>query len=305
MENNELHDPWVDRRMAALDPPAQWQPDTVRGFTRFRERQKVYRTQRTRWTWAAIAASVTAAAFFLLTPAPCAGAGCLKTSAPLPPHTAVAVSEPLAPPPVVTTAAAQKPQASKTASARPAPPKPAPPEPLRYKESGNALAPIACELYSDYECPHCAVAFLQTMPSVIKDYVKTGKIRLVHRDFPLPMHPNAKLAARYANAAGMLGHYDAVVNQIFRTQSTWALTGDIGTQVAQVLPPDVMNKVRDMVQNDQHLDDTVTADIAAGMQDQINQTPTLVVVYKGKRQLLAPVPPYELLKSYFDELLTK
>ena len=34
-------------------------------------------------------------------------------------------------------------------------------------------------------------------------------------------------------------------------------------------------------------------------------TPTMVVVYKGKRQMLAPVPQYELLKSYFDELLTK
>jgi hypothetical protein len=31
----------------------------------------------------------------------------------------------------------------------------------------------------------------------------------------------------------------------------------------------------------------------------------MVVVYKGKRQLLAPIPPPELLKSYFDELLTK
>jgi hypothetical protein len=29
------------------------------------------------------------------------------------------------------------------------------------------------------------------------------------------------------------------------------------------------------------------------------------VVYKGKRQLLAPIPPPELLKSYFDELLAK
>ena len=119
------------------------------------------------------------------------------------------------------------------------------------------------------------------------------------------MHPHAKLAARYANAAGELGYYDVVVNQIFRTQAMWAASGDIGTQVASVLPPGVMDKVRNLVQNDAHLDDTVAADVTVGRQDQLTQTPTMVVVYKGKRQLLAPIPPPELLKSYFDELLTK
>jgi hypothetical protein len=31
----------------------------------------------------------------------------------------------------------------------------------------------------------------------------------------------------------------------------------------------------------------------------------MLVIYKGKSQMLAPIPPPELLKSYFDELLTK
>ena len=166
-------------------------------------------------------------------------------------------------------------------------------------------APITAEIFTDYECPHCATVFLQMMPWFIANYVSTGKVKLIHRDYPLPQHPYAKLAARYANAAGTLGYYDIVVNQIFRTQAIWAASGDIGTQVAQVLPPDVMDKVRDLVQSDAHLDDTVADDVAVGRQDQLNQTPTMVVVYKGKRQLLAPIPPPELLKSYFDELLTK
>ena len=55
--------------------------------------------------------------------------------------------------------------------------------------------------------------------------------------------------------------------------------------------------------NDAHLDDTVSADVAAGQQVQLNQTPTMIVTYKGKSQLLAPVPQYDLLKSYLDELL--
>jgi hypothetical protein len=66
-----------------------------------------------------------------------------------------------------------------------------------------------------------------------------------------------------------------------------------------------MDQVRALVNNDGHLDDTVNADLAIVHQDNLNQTPTLVVTYKGKRQVLAPVPPYSLLKSYLDELLTK
>jgi protein-disulfide isomerase len=279
MENNERHDQWVDRRLAALDPPQTWQPDATLGWARFRARQKAYRSSRTRWTWAAVAASVTAVGLFLLAPAPCSGAGCSKTGS--------------APPSGV----AQGPVAS---------PAPAPPEPVRkFKESGSVLAPITVELFTDYECPHCATVFLQVIPGFAADYVKTGKVKLIHRDFPLAMHRNSKLAARYANAAGELGYYDVVVNQIFRTQAVWAASGDIGTQVALVLPAGVMDKVRNLVQNDAHLDDSVAADVAIGRQDQLNQTPTMVVVYKGKRQLLAPIPPPELLKSYFDELLTK
>ena len=280
MENNERHDQWVDRRLAALDPPQTWQPDATLGLARLRARQKAYRSSRTRWTWAAVAASVTAVGLFLVAPSPCSGAGCVKTD-----------STPAAP----------------TMAAVPvAIPPSAPPAPVRkVKESGSVLAPITVELFTDYECPHCATVFLQVIPHFVADYVKTGKVRLIHRDFPLAMHRNSKLAARYANAAGELGYYDIVVNQIFRTQALWAASGDIGTQVALVLPAGIMDKVRNLVQNDAHLDDSVAADVAIGRQDQLTQTPTMVVTYKGKRQVLAPIPPPELLKSYFDELLTK
>jgi hypothetical protein len=48
-------------------------------------------------------------------------------------------------------------------------------------------------------------------------YVSNGKVKLIHRDFPLRQHPWDSLAAWCANAAGELGQYDIAVNQIFRT----------------------------------------------------------------------------------------
>ena len=77
---------------------------------------------------------------------------------------------------------------------------------------------MVCEIYSDYECPSCAGFCTQVFPKFVAEFVKTGKVRVVHRDFPLPQHPFAKLAARYANAEGEVGHFEEVEKQLFVSQ---------------------------------------------------------------------------------------
>ncbi len=292
---------WVEERMASLEPPKNWKPDASQGLEQFHRMKKGHHRRWLGAAWAAVAASVAGVVIFLALPTPCAGAGCAKpANGPV-----AAISQPAESPAPVPIPVPETPTPASPVAAAPAP-APAPiPSPFNYKAQGSEMAPITAELYTDYECPHCATVFMGVVPEFVRDYVKTGKVRFIHRDFPLNMHQYAKLAARYANAAGTLGHYDAVVHQLFRTQNSWALTGDIGTQVAQVLPPDVMDKVRNLVANDAHLDDTVNADVAAGQQVRLTMTPTMIITYKGKSQMLAPVPQYELLKSYLDELLAK
>src|ERR1700712_5429954 len=57
-----------------------------------------------------------------------------------------------------------------------------------FKESGSPTAPITIEVYTDYECPACRELFLNTLPPLTTDCVATGKVRLIHRDYPLPQH---------------------------------------------------------------------------------------------------------------------
>jgi len=52
-----------------------------------------------------------------------------------------------------------------------------------FKEIGSAKAPITVEIYADYECPHCRALYMEVVPSLIAEFVKTGKVRLIHRDF--------------------------------------------------------------------------------------------------------------------------
>ena len=188
--------------------------------------------------------------------------------------------------------------AAKSAAATPVPAK-------NFKEIGSASAPITLEVYSDYECPSCRALWMDTLPQVVKDYVTPGKVRIIHRDFPLPQHQYTRLATRYANAAGQIGRYELVFMQIFKTQPAWASNGQVDAAVAQVLPPGEMQKVRDMVKTDMHLDDTVTADLQMGQNDHLTQTPTIEVVYKGKRDQIAGALPYSVLKSYLDQMLSK
>ena len=172
-----------------------------------------------------------------------------------------------------------------------------------FKQVGSDTAPVCLEIYLDYECPHCATFVRDMVPGLMEQYIRTGRVRLLYRDFPLPTHRFAKLAARYADAAGQLGYYDAVMKQIFGTRPIWSETGDVDSQVAHVLPPGVMEKLRERVKSDPALDDMISADAAAGHEDDLNQTPFAVIVHEGKRQAITQAPlSLELLRSQIDGL---
>ena len=90
--------------------------------------------------------------------------------------------------------------------------------PASFRQAGSAGAPIVAEIYSDYQCAPCARLMQETMPQLVTDYVQTGKVRVLHRDLPLPQHPYARQAARYANAADRIGRYGAAADVLFRSQ---------------------------------------------------------------------------------------
>jgi len=48
---------------------------------------------------------------------------------------------------------------------------------------GKADAPVTIIEFSDYECPFCARFFTQTESQIDKDYVDTGKVKFVFKDF--------------------------------------------------------------------------------------------------------------------------
>ena len=131
-----------------------------------------------------------------------------------------------------------------------------------FKYSGSPMAPITLEVYTDYQCPHCREFYLEILPPLTNDFIKAGKVRLIHRDFPLSQFPFSRTAMHYANAAGQIGKYDAVALQLFETQPDWSQNGNVDAAVAKVLTPSELSRVRTIVKTDTHLDDSVERDIA-------------------------------------------
>lgn len=65
---------------------------------------------------------------------------------------------------------------------------------------GSANAPVTLVEYGDYQCPFCGEFFSQTQPHIVTDYVNTGKVRMVFRDFAF-LGAESTVAANAAQCA--------------------------------------------------------------------------------------------------------
>lgn len=89
------------------------------------------------------------------------------------------------------------------------------------RTKGSANAPVTIYEMSDFQCPYCAQFVRQTLPALEREYVATGKVKLVFVNFPLPMHPNAEPAAELAMCAARQGRFWQTHDLLFRHQEEW------------------------------------------------------------------------------------
>ena len=202
---------------------------------------------------------------------------------------------------------------------------PTPAEEARWqteKSLGSPSAPIKLTVYDDYECPACGQFYEQTLRQLIDSYVADGKVYLIHRDYPLPMHQFSRQAARWVNAASRIGKFEAVERALFDNQMAWSEYGSANPKgimkplVQSALTAPEFKRVERIMQgcesNDHAelkgcaVDAEIQHDIAAGSLLPITQTPTFVVSYKGQSYPpAAGVVSWPLLKQFFDQLLSQ
>jgi protein-disulfide isomerase len=196
------------------------------------------------------------------------------------------------------------------------------------KSYGKSTAPITMEVFSDYECPSCRNLYETTLRPMIDDYVAAGKVYLVHRDFPLPMHKYGYEAARWLNASARVGQFQVVEAALYDNQNFWAQDGSIEKYVSAAMSPAAFKRVQSQMQGCGYptsasvkpaafalgaqtgatcpLDTYIDEDRALGNKIPVQATPTYVISYKGNRLPAGSgAVSWPILKQFFDSLLSQ
>ena len=85
---------------------------------------------------------------------------------------------------------------------------------------GKSDAPLTMVEFTDYQCPFCGRFEASTFPEIKKNYIDTGKMRLIVRDLPLEgLHPFALKAAQSVHCAADQGKFWEMKDLVFKNQN--------------------------------------------------------------------------------------
>ncbi len=105
------------------------------------------------------------------------------------------------------------------------------PGPLGDKIQGDEKAPVTIVEYASLTCPHCEHFHATVYPVLKKNYIDTGKVRFIFREYPRdPVDIGAFMLARCAPA----DKYFAMVDVLFDQQMNWAFTRDSAKQLLMI-----------------------------------------------------------------------
>ena len=171
---------------------------------------------------------------------------------------------------------------------------------LGVRALGSPDAPVTIEEHSSLTCGHCGAFHRDTLPKIKKDYIETGKVRLVFRDFPFD---------QLGLYAAMIPHcvpperYFGFLEVLFRSQATWIRAADPVKALSQIARlggmseadfqacigrEDLFNAIRDRAVSD-------------GKRLGIDATPTFFI--NGEK--VSGNMPYDDFKKIIDEALEK
>jgi cyclophilin family peptidyl-prolyl cis-trans isomerase/protein-disulfide isomerase len=145
--------------------------------------------------------------------------------------------------------------------------------------TGNVDAPVTILVYSDYQCPYCAL-----MDPTLEEYVTANpdKARLVFRNFPLEMHDKSNVAALMVEAAGKQGQkqFEALRSAVFASQSEWTSLDEAAfieyvKTLAGTLDIDTDQLATDM--EDADLQAKIEAQTNSGYEAGVSYTPYIVI----------------------------
>ncbi len=165
---------------------------------------------------------------------------------------------------------------------------------------GKADAPVTMVEYSSLGCPHCAAFHRDTLPRIKKEYIDTGKVRLIYRDFPLGTA--ALAASMIARCAGPKKFF-GFVEILFRSQAQWSKSNNPMLALTKVARFGGLSEtdVQACLKRQPLLDFIRKGALAAQETHKINSTPSFII----GDDTISGAQPFEAFKKVLDKALSK
>jgi protein-disulfide isomerase len=164
---------------------------------------------------------------------------------------------------------------------------------------GRPDAPLTMVEFTDLQCPFCRQYVTVTFEQIKKEWIDTGKLRYISRDFPLDFHPQAMPSARAARCAGDQGKFWEMRMRLMRNANL--LSPDYITKTAADLALDTRAFAACTAST--KFDAEIQADMQEGAKIGVGGTPTFVLGRTVAGTLEGPMIVGALPYAQFDARL--
>ena len=169
---------------------------------------------------------------------------------------------------------------------------------------GNPNAPITLVEFGDYQCHYCHVFFESIEGKIIKNYIETGKVKMIFKDYNIIGKDSVKASqgAHCANDQGLFWEYHDILYSNWTGENNGWASGANLANYAQDIGLE-MNQWTDCMSQQKHSKTILTSNEDA-KKLQLTGTPAFFVINSdGQVSKLFGAQPFEVFERLFDEQL--
>lgn len=174
------------------------------------------------------------------------------------------------------------------------------PGPIPENIMGAADAPVTIVEYASLTCPHCATFHGKTLPGLKKDYVDTGKVRFIFRDFPFD---GVAMAGTMISRCAAPEKFFPLTNVLFERQEAWAFSKDPEAELTKIAKEFgfTQESFDTCLQNQALYDGVLKVRQRAYEVFKVDSTPTLFINGMPHRGVLSPEQMDVVLKPLLEK----
>jgi len=171
---------------------------------------------------------------------------------------------------------------------------------------GESSAPITIIEFGDYQCPFCQKWNQNTKPLIDRDYISTGKVKLIYVDFPIvgPDSINAHAGSYCADEQGLYWQYhDFLYKNQGHENSGWVSVNNLKNIVSGMEGIDV-NLFSNCIDSGKY-NDRVKENKNIAVKNGAKSTPSFIVIGpNGHGVAISGAQPYSVFKQTIDEMMS-